>query len=327
MPAAESLDLSKVKPSEIKIISQPEELDLSAINPKDVKVVKLPTTPVLESTLRGAAQGASFGFADEAEGAFRAVKETALGDKKLADIVGTYGSERDIARAKYEKAREDNPAAFTTGEVGGTVVTSALPVFGAARGLSLLGKLGRASLAGGVQAAGLSTADLTKGESDDFASDVTSGALTGAATQGALSGAGAVKRGAGVIKDIIPENISWKDTLYKFGKATNAPFAPQVGWVTGATVDKFGPKITEQATKTASTINSLWNENRSVEGLRKLVEPLISVAKQGDPAAMLTFQMLDQSNPDLIKALQQEEPVLKHPGQQRGLALPQGGVK
>lgn len=137
----------------------------------------------LESAARGAAQGASFGFADEISGAV----ESALTDK-------TYQQARDESRANFKSAQQANPVTYGAGELGGGVATAFVPGLNLARGASLAKQVGAAAVAGGVGGFGLSEAKDAKGLARDTA--------IGAGVGGAVGGvAGAVMRGAGKIAD------------------------------------------------------------------------------------------------------------------------------
>ena len=86
--------------------------------PADVE----PETGKGEALLRGAAQGASFGFADELTAALGAAgRFVGLGDESkgfgedYSEIVGE-------SREAYKKASEDQPGTFLAGEIAGGAV-------------------------------------------------------------------------------------------------------------------------------------------------------------------------------------------------------------
>lgn len=152
----------------------------------------------LESIGRGARQGSSFGFMDEAQGAVRSIRDVVDGPTKLKDIISKYREIRDKERELDEKARQENPKSFMAGEIAGAIGTAWIPGFGwanAARGAGLASKLLTAAKAGGVMGAGTSESDLTKGDNLNFAEDVAGGAASGLVAQGLLSGAGAALSG------------------------------------------------------------------------------------------------------------------------------------
>lgn len=155
-----------------------------------------------ESALRGAAQGATFGFADELQGgALGALEAFKSGGAK--SFREAYEQQRDAARAKFTAAQQENPLAYLGGQVAGGIAGSALTpgagVVGiASRAASAIGGTGKianigrgivqaggaGAISGGVTAAGESEAKTLGG----IASDVAGGAGAGAAFGGVLGG-------------------------------------------------------------------------------------------------------------------------------------------
>jgi hypothetical protein len=163
----------------------------------------------VESALQGAAQGVSFGFADEIEGVGRAVKAAYEDPSKrnIKALGNSYKDFRDAARARYEMARADNPGSYTTGEVVGTIGSGFIPGLGllnATKGIGITSKLIKAGQAGAIAGAGTSNADLTQGDFGGLATDAGVGAAAGAVTQGAISGAGKV------LQNLTPNNVAKK---------------------------------------------------------------------------------------------------------------------
>lgn len=160
-----------------------------------------------EAGLAGAAQGATFGFADEIAGGAKTAYDTAFGDKKFSEVPGTYRSNRDKIRGYFEKKAKESPAAFTAGEVGGSIGSAFIPGLGfanAAKAGGLAKGLGAAAKMGALTGAGTSTADATKGEFGDLAADTATGAAVGATTDLALRGAGKA------LKQVTPKNVAKK---------------------------------------------------------------------------------------------------------------------
>jgi hypothetical protein len=87
----------------------------------------------LESALRGAAQSATLGFADEMAGGAGVLFDR-MPNESLQDA---YIRHRDESRAKFQKAQEVNPKSYMAGEIGGNVATMAIPGLGAAKSASL----------------------------------------------------------------------------------------------------------------------------------------------------------------------------------------------
>lgn len=111
-----------------------------------VEVPKTVPFTALESGALGAAQGASLGYADEVEATAKTAYDVATGPSKLSQFVEKYRENREPIRARYEKGRQDNPASYTTGEVTGSVASSAIPGLNAAKGAGLAIKLGKSAL-------------------------------------------------------------------------------------------------------------------------------------------------------------------------------------
>lgn len=178
--------LSELKPGSFQIEEQAQQPVAGAGAP--MRLSQLPegswkaeeTSPeasisMLESGLRGLAQGASFGFADEITGAI----EGALTDK-------TYEQARDESRANYDKASNANPLTYGAGEIAGGVGTALVPGLNVAKGASLATKIGVGAGAGAAYGLGASEADLTKGEIGGAAADTATGAVVGGAVSGAV---------------------------------------------------------------------------------------------------------------------------------------------
>lgn len=137
----------------------------------------------LESGLRGAAQGATLGFADELTGAGEAALDRLMGAH--ADIVSLYKQHRDESRAKYKAAQEANPTAYGAGELGGGLATALVPGLGAGGVLAQGAKMAALGAASGL---GHSEAEDARGLIGDAA---VSGLVGGAAgAGGALIGKG-----------------------------------------------------------------------------------------------------------------------------------------
>ncbi len=168
---------------------------------------KKPSSTYLESGLRGAAQGATMGFADELEGGLRGAGDVIFGSNKFSELPERYRERRDTARAQYEKAREDNPKSYMAGEVGGGVGTAFLPGIGLSNVASkagLLGKIAEGAVIGGTQGLGTSTADLTKGDIEGVTDDVKKGAAIGGIASAIINPA------ISLAKTLTPTNVARK---------------------------------------------------------------------------------------------------------------------
>jgi len=148
-----------------------EAYDTSAFSPE--------TPGKLESAALGALQGASFGFADEAEAGLR----SAVQDKTYDDLI------REI-RQRYSAAENENPLSFTAGQLAGGVAVPMGGVGVAAKGAGTVAKLANLAKAGAV--AGAATSLGTR-EDDKLslqaAEDALKGGVVGAATAATLGSA------------------------------------------------------------------------------------------------------------------------------------------
>lgn len=79
-----------------------------------------------------------------------------------------------------------------------------------------------------------------------------------------------------------------------------------LGALAGATVDKFGNQMTQGSVDFAAKMNQVLKEEGPQEFVKQ-VQPLIDAAKQANPAALLTLQLLTRSNPKALKYLQPQE--------------------
>jgi hypothetical protein len=164
-------------------------------------------------TIRGAAQGATFGFADEIEGGLGAAGDVLMGRSTLENIMDSYRANRDASRQQYDIAAERSPTATTLGNIGGGILsgiaTAGLGGAGAAANTAgTLQKILNASkvgaAGGAVAGVGTSEGDLTKGELGRVAADTVDSTLAGAVIGGGLQGAvQAGKAGLGAAKDAI----------------------------------------------------------------------------------------------------------------------------
>lgn len=137
-----------------------------------------PEISELQSGLRGAAQGASLGFADEITGGTEALLEKAKGNPQA--LLDLYRKSRDESRANFDAAQKANPGSYMGGELGGSLATAFVPGLNIAKGASLAARAGMASGLGGLSGLGMSNAD----NAFDLLADTGTGALAGGLFQG-----------------------------------------------------------------------------------------------------------------------------------------------
>lgn len=175
--------------------------------------------PVGESALSGAAQGATFGFADEATAGAMGLKDYLagkLGQRGDIDLSDAYRTNLNAVRKKDAMAQAENPKAFGAGQIGGGIASSFLPGVGAlntGKGAGLAVKVGKGAASGALTGAGMSEANPLHSprEAMNFGEDVIAGAATGGATAGLLHGAGKV------VKSLTPTNVAKKSANVLLG--------------------------------------------------------------------------------------------------------------
>src|SRR5262249_36898646 len=116
-----------------------------------------------EALGRGALQGASLGFSDEAAGAIEAIADKLRGAHET--IGELYAKHRDESRAANKRAEEAHPTAFKVGDVGGGLATMAIPGLGIGGGAARA--IGTAAALGGASGLGHSTAEDVGGAAAD----------------------------------------------------------------------------------------------------------------------------------------------------------------
>jgi hypothetical protein len=151
---------------------------------------------VVESGLRGLAQGATLGHADELTGAGAALLDQLKGDPRT--LAEAYRVERNDSRKHYAAAQEENPGVYGVGNVAGGLA-SGLALTPLTGGASLGGAIGAGALAGALQGEGDSKSDLTEGDVGGVLADTAKGTALGAASGGLGFGAGKLAA-AGVAK-------------------------------------------------------------------------------------------------------------------------------
>jgi hypothetical protein len=153
-----------------------------------------------QALMGGALQGATFEFAEE----LAAAAAAPFSDQSYREL-------RAENRAAFQEAEKGDPKAYTTGHLFGgaaTVLAPSIGMAGAGKPLLSLRNVGIGAGFGAAQAAGESTADLTKGEVGPFALDVAKGAGAGAAATAALGGLGKGASKVGKFIGTAPERLT-----------------------------------------------------------------------------------------------------------------------
>ncbi len=153
---------------------------------KNIKVG--PNISKTESIARGAAQGATLGFADEISGGIEALWEKAKGSPE--EFGKLYKQYRDESRGNFEDAQEANPKSYLTGEVGGGLASLLVPGGVGLKGAQTAVGLGvRGAVAGGTAGLGYSNEEDLSGKAIDTAKGIALGAVLPVAIQRAGKGA------------------------------------------------------------------------------------------------------------------------------------------
>ncbi len=214
--------------------------DLIKAHQSEIKNSRQKYTAV-ESAGRGAAQGGSLGFVDEAVGAVKAIPgamASVMNPQKafsLSDLVQSYKAGRDEYRKGDALAKQDNPGSYTGGEIAGSIASSALPLGGVAKGTSLGQKVLGAAKIGAAQGLGTSNSDLTDGNLEGAVKDTLGGAATGATVQSVISPL------AAVIKGITPTNLAKKAANI----VLNTPEELTAQYIANPNAIKTAPRIFE----------------------------------------------------------------------------------
>jgi hypothetical protein len=167
--------LSDISPDEVKPIAQTQSPQQSP-SPDQSQDQEQQIGP-LKAGAMGVIQGGTMGFADEIEGALKALGEKGekiIKHEDTKDLKELYKQYRDQARQKYKQAQEQQPASYFAGNVAGGVGTAALTGGASVGGMAALGA---------VQGLGSSEGDLTDATPSDLlktAKDVGVGAGVGA---------------------------------------------------------------------------------------------------------------------------------------------------
>lgn len=133
-----------------------------------------------ESFARGAGQGATLGFQDEASAALTKglIKLNNLfSDGKIDEP--TYAQLRDEFRSENQKAKEANPGSYFGGELTGGLSTLAIPGVAPVKGATVAKAAGQAAAQGGISSLGHSEEETAKGLAKDTAIGATLGGAIG----------------------------------------------------------------------------------------------------------------------------------------------------
>ncbi len=209
----------------------------------------------LESGLRGAAQGASLGFADEAAGALSNLSRAWTDPNSSLFDTENYAKVRDAYRQGDAAAKRANPNTYLAGNLAG----------GAALPVGPLG-VGKAALLGATQGLGNSEADTVGG----LAKDTGLGATVG----GVIGGLGSlVGKGVDKVSGLASDAVEGAGNYLKQGaegladKATGSSFGREA---LDEGVLKFGDNARNIAGRAKGKIDDLLGEEITPDALQKI---------------------------------------------------------
>ncbi len=264
----DALEGSKPK----KGLSSEELLAMESSTPPAPQAAK---PSMLESGLRGAAQGATLGFSDEISGLPLAATAAMSGDP--SKILEAYRKSRDQSRGANELARQTNPGSFAAGEVGGGIASAFVPGMNALTGAKALNTFGNAALSGArvgaLMGLGTSNADLTKGDVGNAAVDVGVGAGTGAATSLLTKGA------IDTVKSLNPTGVATKLSKVFFG----TPEEVTEAYIANPEAVKNSPMRYELAQKFEEAVGEL--KKQVAEGSQTARKALENIKVAGSESA------------------------------------------
>lgn len=189
-----------------------QEIDLTGVE----QFLTQPESPsMLESGLRGTAQGVTLGFGDELAGAAQGSYGALTGE---GDLSALYEQYRDIQRAKNKLAEETNPGSYLTGNVVGGVAGALVPG-------GLIAKGGMSAIKGATALSALEGGLASVGTSEKEGLSSLEDAPVGMALGGILGGAGAAT--PGLIKKASGKAVRGLDTTLqssKYGKTISDMF-------------------------------------------------------------------------------------------------------
>lgn len=298
--------------AELERLRQREEL--KALREQFPDVADSDAKPVskLTSAAQGAAQGATFGFADEAlAGAktlFDKIKEgggTFSGPSSWEDLYSKrVAKEReDVARAK-----EANPLSFTTGNLAGAGLTNLIPGVGIARGAGLGTTLGKAALQGGLVGAGESVPK----DQGELLEDIGKGAALGAGAQGVFGGL------AGLAGKLKPSALN-KFAEERAVKAAVGPNRAALREALGIPKNAKSEQVTSQISKVGRDLldEGIISSLAKTEDIAPLLEE--SAKKYGKEIGDIG-KLIDEKMPGSFNPLEIRDKILEYAS-----TLPPGG--
>lgn len=217
--------------------------------PKEEGWEPIPQVSKLESFIRGAGQGLTLGYEDEARAAI------------LSKMSGrSYEEERDEIREKNRLAQEQNPWSYGGGSLVGAAGTMAVPGLNIAKGAGVIGGAAKAAALGGAAGYGASEEKTLEGQ----LKDVSTGALLSGGIQGVSSligkAAPAVGKKSLNVLTGVPEEVS--ERYLANPQAINAAKSlPEIA----ETIPQHLAKVREEIPELSQSAGKLLSSARSVD--------------------------------------------------------------
>lgn len=272
-----------------------------------------PDYSTLEAAGLGAAQGASFGFADEIEAGLRSGPwSEAKYEPTLEEI-----------RKRYAQAEAEHPVAYGVSEAGGAIASSMIPVAGqlgrGAQATTTAGRIatsaGKSAALGGVWGAGHTEAETLPEQAEDVAKSAALWGLMG----GGAEMAGPMMRQAGKAVSATGRGMESVGQMYKgLPEGLKDVIGPTFGAMAGSPTAMLGSlalrkakipeKILTTAPKRVQQVGGLLQS--APEKLGKFEPKLREAALRGSQALISTDFVLQQQNPEyreMMKVLGEPE--------------------
>lgn len=211
----------------------------------------------VEDAVRGAAQGGTLGFADEAISGAKALVDKYKDNKDLTDA---YYKHLEEERKKFKASEERSPMLYNAGKLGGAAIPA---IAGAA--LAPAGLAG-AALTGAI-GGGLNAAGETEGN-ENLLPNVQTGAVQGAVVGPLVHGAGSlIGKGVGKVGQLFSGESN----------AASTPFQAQVGkaYQMGKAGQELSEKLPAQRMAAESQLNSVKDIVGSFQGAENKLKALV----------------------------------------------------
>jgi hypothetical protein len=243
-------------------------------------------------------QGGSFGLINDVYGARKALQDKIMGeagDASFSDLMDKYRSE---ANDYQDRARQQNPGSYLSGEIPASVATSFIPGLNVAKGASMTAKIGRAAAQGGLTGVGYS-----EGSGADRIEDGVTGAGIGSGIEASMGPLGKV---ANMVRRMFPgmpdsqTNALTAKLAAKLRSKDEAAFKEVLSDQTGRRAAReMGPdKVRQTAVDLSEAISVLPNKPTKIGNA--IVTP-----KGGEVSARSVLSAMTDWDPKTLKKLEE----------------------